>query len=40
MGKMSGTELSERVGFTIANPSILKNGKAKAVRFFNIRSDM
>ena len=31
--KMSMTELSERVGITIANLSILKNGKAKAVRF-------
>ena len=31
--KMSLTELSERVGITIANMSILKNGKAKAVRF-------
>lgn len=27
------TELSERVGVTIANLSILKNGRAKAVRF-------
>ena len=31
--KMSLTELSERVGITIANLSILKNGRAKAVRF-------
>lgn len=31
--KMSMTELSERVGITMANLSILKNGKAKAVRF-------
>ena len=30
--KMSVTELSERVGITIANISILKNGKAKAIR--------
>ncbi|NBI07665.1 helix-turn-helix domain-containing protein [Senegalia massiliensis] len=30
--KMSVTELSERVGITISNISILKNGKAKAVR--------
>jgi len=30
--KMSLTELSERVGITIANLSILKNGRAKAVR--------
>ena len=31
--KMSLTELSERVGITVANLSILKNGRAKAVRF-------
>jgi len=31
--KMSLTELSERVGITMANLSILKKGKAKAVRF-------
>lgn len=31
--KMSVTELSERVGITMANVSILKTGKAKAVRF-------
>ena len=31
--KMSVTELSERVGVTMANLSILKNGKAKAIRF-------
>ena len=30
--KMSVTELSERVGITMANLSILKNGKARAVR--------
>ena len=30
--KMSVTELSERVGITIANISILKNGKAKALK--------
>lgn len=30
--KMSLTELSERVGITMANLSILKTGKAKAVR--------
>lgn len=30
--KMSVTELSERVGITMANMSILKNGKAKAIR--------
>lgn len=31
--KMSMTELSAQVGVTMANLSILKNGKAKAVRF-------
>ena len=31
--KMSMTELSAKVGITMANLSILKNGKAKAVRF-------
>ena len=30
--KMSVTELSERLGITMANVSILKNGKAKAIR--------
>jgi putative transcriptional regulator len=31
--KMKLTELSEKVGVTIANLSILKQGKAKAIRF-------
>ena len=31
--KISLNELSERVGITVANLSILKTGKAKAVRF-------
>lgn len=31
--KMTLTELSERVGITIANLSILKSGKARAIRF-------
>ncbi len=31
--KMSLTELSGRVGLTMANLSVLKTGKAKAVRF-------
>ena len=31
--KMSLTELSQAVGITLANLSILKNGKAKAIRF-------
>ena len=30
--KMSVTELAEKVGITIANMSILKNGKAKALK--------
>lgn len=30
--KMSVTELAEQVGITIANMSILKNGKAKAIK--------
>ncbi len=33
MKKMSLTELSEKVGVTMANLSVLKNGKAKAIRF-------
>ena len=31
--KMSLTELSEKVGITMANLSVLKRGKAKAIRF-------
>ncbi len=31
--KLSGGELAERVGITPANLSILKTGKAKAIRF-------
>ena len=31
--KMSLTELTDKVGITMANLSILKNGKAKAIRF-------
>lgn len=31
--KISLTELAERIGITLANLSILKNSKAKAVRF-------
>lgn len=34
--KMSLTELSERVGITMANLSVLKTGKAKAVRFITL----
>ena len=36
--KMSVTELSERIGITMANLSILKNGKAKAVRFATLEA--
>jgi putative transcriptional regulator len=31
--KMSVTELTEKVGITMANISLLKNGKVKAIRF-------
>jgi putative transcriptional regulator len=36
--KMSVTELAERVGITMANISILKNGKAKAVRLATLEA--
>ncbi|GAB3758491.1 helix-turn-helix domain-containing protein [Spirosoma pomorum] len=36
--KMSLTELSERVGITLSNLSILKTGKAKAIRFETLES--
>lgn len=36
--KMSVTELSQRVGITMANLSILKTGKAKAVRFSTLEA--
>ena len=36
--KMSLTELSEKVGVTIVNLSVLKNGKAKAVRFSTLEA--
>lgn len=36
--RMSLTELSERVGVTLANLSILKTGKAKAVRFTTLEA--
>ncbi len=36
--KMTLTELSERVGITMANLSILKTGKAKAIRFSTLES--
>ncbi|EEL51822.1 hypothetical protein bcere0022_8400 [Bacillus cereus Rock3-44] len=35
---MSVTELSEKVGITMANLSILKNGKAKAIRFSTLEA--
>jgi len=35
---MSLTELSEKVGVTIANLSILKTGKAKAIRFSTLEA--
>ena len=35
---MSVTELSERVGITMANISILKNGKAKAIKLSTLNS--
>ncbi len=36
--KMSLTELSEKIGLTMANLSILKNGKAKAIRFSTLEA--
>lgn len=36
--KMSLTELSESVGITMANLSILKKGKAKAIRFSTLEA--
>ena len=36
--RMSLTELAERVGITMANLSILKTGKAKAVRFSTLEA--
>lgn len=36
--KMSVTELSERVGITMANISVLKNGKAKAVKISTLNN--
>jgi putative transcriptional regulator len=36
--KMSVTELAEEVGITIANISVLKNGKAKAIRFSTLEA--
>ena len=36
--KMSVTELTDKVGITMANLSILKNGKAKAVRLSTLEA--
>lgn len=36
--KMSVTELTDEVGITMANLSILKNGKAKAIRFSTLEA--
>ena len=36
--KMSVTELSQRVGITMANISILKNGRATAIRFSTLEA--
>jgi len=36
--KMSVTELAENVGITMANISILKNGKAKAIRLSTLEA--
>lgn len=35
---MSVTELTEKVGITMANVSILKNGKARAIRFSTLEA--
>lgn len=36
--KMSVTELSEKVGITMANISVLKNGKAKAIKISTLNN--
>lgn len=36
--KMSVTELAESVGITMANISVLKNGKARAIRFSTLEA--
>jgi putative transcriptional regulator len=36
--KMSVTTLAEKVGITMANISILKNGKARAIRFSTLEA--
>lgn len=36
--KMQSKELAERIGLTLANLSILKTGKAKAIRFSTLEA--
>lgn len=36
--RMTLTELSERIGLTLANLSVLKTGKARAIRFSTLES--
>lgn len=36
--KMSMTELTDKVGITLANLSVLKTGKAKAIRFSTLEA--
>lgn len=36
--KMSVTELADKVGITMANISVLKNGKARAIRFSTLEA--
>ena len=36
--KMSMTELADKVGITLANLSVLKTGKAKAIRFSTLEA--
>ena len=36
--KMSVTELADKVGFTMANISVLRNGKAKAIRLSTLEA--
>lgn len=36
--RMTSTQLAERIGITLANLSILKTGKAKAIRFSTLEA--
>lgn len=36
--RMTVTDLAERIGITVANASILKTGKAKAIRFSTLET--